>query len=609
MFHRSLLLALSLSCFAMAAQAVSIPSIQGVRFQSPYLGQTLRTEGVVTALTPQGFYLQDPVEDGDARTSQALWVESAQPIKVGQRLRVTGQVVEQADAHGETGLTRTALVAQDIEILGQAPLPAPVVLGQGGRIIPNQRVSRFIGDVHTQSSLNLQDGLDFYESLEGMRVRLPAFRLVATGTRYGDLFGATDGGRFTQPSLNARSGLVIQSEAEDFNPEIVHLKDPHNSDVGFKAWPTFAASRYGQGDEFQGDIVGILDYNLSKRPGYFVYPTDALPEVKPGVLKPEVTTLVAGSGQLTVANFNVENFTLVNPKHLPDKDQRIARHIVKALAAPDILLLQEVADNDGPTAEATPEVHADKVLQHLVDVIAQQGGPRYRFVEIAPENGQDGGQPHGNIRVAYLYRPDRVQLRSAPQGDSNTPVALDAQGHLTLNPGRVAPQDPAFVDTRKSVAVEFQVGKHSLICINNHLSSKRGDTPLWSAMQPPVLHSEPARLQQTRILRDFVAQIQARNPQAAVLLAGDFNDFYASAPLRQLTSLGLYNLIEQLPLTERYTYVYNGSSQSLDQFLISAPMFRQWQPEVDVVHVNAELSETLGAASDHDPVVARFTLP
>jgi predicted extracellular nuclease len=202
-----------------------------------------------------------------------------------------------------------------------------------------------------------------------------------------------------------------------------------------------------------------------------------------------------------------------------------------------------------------------------------------------------------------------VQLHTAPAGDATTPVAVDAQGHLTLNPGRIAPADPAFTQTRKSLAVEFKVGTQHLICINNHLSSKHGDSPLWAAMQPPVLHSELERLLQVQVLRSFVAQIQARNPQAAIVLAGDFNDFYASGPLRTLTAAGLHNLIETLPLNERYTYVYNGSSQTLDHLLVSAPVFSQWRPEIDVVHVNAELSEAQGAASDHDPVVARFTLP
>lgn len=601
-----------------AAQAVSvppqhphhtIPEIQGIRFQSPYVGQSLSTTGIVTATTAEGFYLQDPQDDGDPRTSQALWVASSEAVKVGQHLWVQGVVSEQPDAHPDTGLTRTAIQAQHLRTLATVAMPAPVIMGHTGRAIPREQISRYTGNVHDKASLDLQEGLDFYESLEGMRVQLPAARLVAPGTRYGDLFVVTDAGRFTQPPLNARSGLVIQSEANDFNPEIVHIKDPHNGDVNFKHWPTFRATDYGQGDQFQEPLVGVLDYNLSKRPGYFVYPTAALPAVQAGNLKPEVTSLKGGDGYLTVANFNLENFTLANPGHLPDKDQRLARHIVQALAAPDILLLQEVADNDGATPEATAETRADKVLQHLADTIVKQGGPRYHFVDISPENGQDGGQPHGNIRVAYLYRADRVQLRSAARGDSTTAVSLDAQGHLRLNPGRIAPQHPAFHETRKSLAVEFQVGKHSLICINNHLSSKRGDMPLWAAIQPPVLHSEVARLQQVQVLRNFVREIQTRNPEAAVLLAGDFNDFYASAPLRTLTHIGLHNLIEQLPLNERYTYVYNGASQSLDQFLVSDSLFTHWHPEVDVVHLNAELSEALGAASDHDPVVARFRLP
>lgn len=609
---RPLSLAFSLALLQPAlaqTHTLNIPAIQGIAFQSPYMGQQVTTTGVVTGTGPTGFYLQDPTDDGDPRTSQALWVETTQAAQAGQRVKVTGTVAEQPSAHTHAGLTRTAVIATHLQVLGSEALPPAQVLGSSGRPLPTGKISGYTGDVHTKKALDLQDGLDFYESLEGMRVSLEAPRLVAPGTRYGDLFVVANQGADTQPPLNSRSGLVIQSEKGDFNPEIVQIKDPNTQDVGLTGWPKLAAATYGQGDQFRGNIVGILDYNRSTRPGYYLYPTQALPPVHPGQLKPEQTALHSGPGQLTVANYNLENFTVANPKHMPDKDLRLAKHIVTALGAPDILMLQEVADNDGATPEATPVTGADQVLQHLVNTIAKVGGPGYRFVEIAPKNGQDGGQPHGNIRVAYLYRPDRVTLRSAPAGDATTGVGVDQAGHLTLNPGRVAPADPAFTQTRKSLAVEFMIGTQSLICINNHLSSKHGDTPLWAAMQPPVLHSEVERLKQVQVLRSFVQNIQARNPQAAIILAGDFNDFYASAPLQTLTQAGLHNLVETLPLNERYTYVYNGSSQTLDHLVVSGPIFSQWKPEIDVVHVNAELSEAQGSASDHDPVVARFTLP
>ena len=84
---------------------------------------------------------------------------------------------------------------------------------------------------------------------------------------------------------------------------------------------------------------------------------------------------------------------------------------------------------------------------------------------------------------------------------------------------------------------------------------------------------------------------------------GDFNDFEFSPPLAVLKGVGLSPLIETLPPTERYTYVYEGNSQALDHILVSPPLLDG--VHFDVVHVNAEF---MIQTSDHDPSVARFVV-
>ena len=54
-----------------------------------------------------------------------------------------------------------------------------------------------------------------------------------------------------------------------------------------------------------------------------------------------------------------------------------------------------------------------KTLTKLVSEIKEQGGVEYDFIDISPEDGKDGGQPGGNIRVAYLYDPTVIRLRDA----------------------------------------------------------------------------------------------------------------------------------------------------------------------------------------------------
>jgi hypothetical protein len=60
-----------------------------------------------------------------------------------------------------------------------------------------------------------------------------------------------------------------------------------------------------------------------------------------------------------------------------------------------------------------------------------------------------------------------------------------------------------------------------------------------------------------------------------------------------------------LPQAERYSYVFEGNSQVLDQILVSGNLLSNVGIEYDVVHVNSEFADQ---ASDHEPQVARFDL-
>jgi predicted extracellular nuclease len=60
--------------------------------------------------------------------------------------------------------------------------------------------------------------------------------------------------------------------------------------------------------------------------------------------------------------------------------------------------------------------------------------------------------------------------------------------------------------------------------------------------------------------------------------------------------------MDTLPKAERYSYVFEGSSQVLDQVVVSEKLAKP-TTSYDVVHVNAEFFDQ---ASDHEPQVARF---
>jgi predicted extracellular nuclease len=60
-------------------------------------------------------------------------------------------------------------------------------------------------------------------------------------------------------------------------------------------------------------------------------------------------------------------------------------------------------------------------------------------------------------------------------------------------------------------------------------------------------------------------------------------------------------LFDLLAETERYSYVFEGNSQVLDQILVSNSLW-DLGATYDVVHVNAEFADQV---SDHDPSVMK----
>jgi predicted extracellular nuclease len=138
--------------------------------------------------------------------------------------------------------------------------------------------------------------------------------------------------------------------------------------------------------------------------------------------------------------------------------------------------------------------------------------------------------------------------------------------------------------------------------VANHFNSKGGDDPLFGRVQPPVRSSEEQRYAQARIVNGFARELLAADRDARVIVLGDLNDFDFSRTLEILEGRQLVNLMETLPRRERYSYVFDGNSQVLDQILVSRALARP-RPEYDSVHVNAEFFDQ---TSDHDPQVARL---
>src|SRR6266511_3332865 len=560
---------------------------QGAAHRSPFTGTAVSTTGVVTAVRGNGFWIEDRAPDADPATSEGLFVFTgkAPSVHSGDSVAVAGTVSEFRPGGSPTNLSSTELTGPTVTVTGTgAALPAPVQVGAGGRVAPPVARADAPGDVEAAPFDPAAHALDFYESMEGMRVRLASAVAVGPTNTFGELPVVPAG---TADPRTVRGGVLYS------------YADP-NADRLILAPALAPVPTANVGDTLPGPVIGILDCDFAN----WNLDVLATPARTAGPIQPEVTRRQRPL-ELAIATYNVENLAPTDP---PAKFDRLAAGLVRNLSAPDIVSLEEIQDNSGAVDDGT--VAANVTLDKLVAAISAAGGPVYRYREIDPLNDTTGGQPGGNIRVAFLFRADRgLSFVDRPGGDATTPVAVtrdrSGRAQLTVSPGLVDPGNAAWTASRRPLVAQFRFRGRDVIVVGCHFTSKGGDQPLMGRFQPPARASETQRHQQARAVRGFVDQVRAADARAAVVVLGDLNDFEFSPTADLLVGDGyLTDLPRTLPVAERYSYVFQGNSQVLDHILVSAALARAFY-QYDIVHINAEFADQ---ASDHDPQVVRFPL-
>ena len=557
---------------------LAIWEIQGAGHLSPHLGVRVRTEGIVTAAADNGFYLQDAAGDGDDLTSDGIFVYTRKKPRAaaGDAVSVAGKVGEYVPGGARTNNLSITQIggSPSVSVVSSGnPLPAPVVVGAAGRRPP----AEIIDDDGLTRFDPAADGIDFYESLESMRVTIAAALALGPTTRFGEVYVVADLGAGAS-GRNRRGGLT--RSPGDFNPERLQIDD---------SLMPGSMPEVDTGDRL-GDVTGVVGYRFGN---FEVLPATA-PTPVPGSLRPESATLAGDAGHLLVASFNLLNLDPNDGDGDADvADGRFAafaEQIVGGLNSPDILALQEVQDDSG--SEDDGVTAAGRTLRALTGAIAAAGGPDYAAIDNPPTDGKDGGQPGGNIRVAFLYNPGRVELLEPP-------LRLeDKEG------------EDAFERARKPLQVTFEFAGERIVLINNHFTSRRGSSPLFGALQPPAVGGFEKRRAQAAFLKAHVNGLLAADPEARIVVLGDFNEFRSGAPMAVLEGTygggpqALFNLADGLPAIERYSYIFEGNSQELDHILVSRAL-HDLGPRFEVVHLNCEFS---GAPSDHDPLLARLRL-
>jgi predicted extracellular nuclease len=236
----------------------SIEAIQGPGHRSPHEGELVSTIGVVTAVDTNGFYLESPAVDEDPATSSGIFVftGSAPAVFVGDEIQVSGRVTEFVSGGDAEHLSVTEIVDPTLDALfGEGvPLPVATVVGEGGRVPP----SEVIDDDGLAVFDPDRDGIDFYESLEGMRVRLPEPVAVGPLLAFNEFWVVVDSGRGAT-GRSQRESLVLREG--DANPERIQVQ----LDAGLLPG---APSPERVGDRL-GDVVGVVTYgfgNFEVRP-------------------------------------------------------------------------------------------------------------------------------------------------------------------------------------------------------------------------------------------------------------------------------------------------------------------------------------------------------
>ena len=549
---------------AAAENLPPIGTIQGSGEFSPYVNQMVAFRGVVT-----GVY-----EDRNTRgtTYYTLFVQDAPGAEDGDpatadgvalflgRKRPLAHIGDQVRVSGLVteffGLTE--LDADALEIVVEAsdqPLPAPI----------------FLDPPADNAALAA-----YFEPLEAMRVMVDGAAQVVGPTFSGCGFA------IARPET---AGRFLRQSAADPIGRIIPIL--HTSDVDCGDFPNVKT-----GDVVAG-LVGPLIYHFDQFK--LVHQQTADLQVTAVPLPPIPAPLRAGPGQFSVSTINLENhFDAIDdtgddaePK--PDltdiglKQMKLAAAIGRTLGCPTLVGIQEV--------------EKASLLVGLAEETAVACGFVYDVTHLESADAR-------GIDVALLSDPNRVQVQAANLRQTCTGMDLGIVDETAVCP---AGQFPLF--SRAPLQVDLTIDGQPVTIYVNHFKSKLGGEA----------ETEPQRLAQAAHINALVAAQLAADPEARLVVMGDFNDYELSPTLLALTENGrLASVLAQVSLAERYSYVYGGAAQLIDNLLVS-PALADGLAAVTIQHVNADypdsLSRDVSAAglpyksTDHDLPLAIFGLP
>ena len=567
--------------------AAAIHDIQGGGPQTPLLNQDVTTTGIVTGRKTNGFFIQAPDADADGNpdTSEALFVftSTAPSVTAGDFATVKGTATEFFN------LTQL-----------ESTLPGDVVVDTSGHTLP-------LPVVLTTTMLDPGGAVDQLERFEGMRMHAPALVSVAPTNGFGETFTVLPGVArpMREPGIDVTlpvppdptSGVVDCCIPRfDRNPERIMI----DSDGLAGALPIVVTSQ-----ATLSDVTGPLDFTFGD---YKVLP-EAPPSVSGGMSA--VPAPAALAGEFTVAGFNIENFT-------NDATQRrkAALAIRDVMRSPDIIGHIEILN--------LPSLQALAAEVNDLAAAAGETNPGYQAYLIpSPAAGN-------TQNVAFLVKSSRIQVDAVTQELADETFINPVSGRAeTLHdrPPLVlrATVDPSGADPRL------------IIVVVNHLRSFI-DVELVGGEGIRVREKRTA---QAESVAGLLQELQTANPDTAVISIGDynayqFNDGYTDpvsvlkgtpTPDEQvvvdaspdLVNPDFINLTDGLPAAARYTFIFEGTPQTLDHVFVNGVAYSYVQ-RYAIARANADFPEAPSAgfagnparaerSSDHDMPVAYFKFP
>jgi predicted extracellular nuclease len=598
----------------------NINQIQGSGALSPLAGQSVSTRGIVTAITSSGFFMQSQASDVDAdpNTSEGMFVftSTAPPASaaIGNLVQVTGTVTEFLSAGNPTGLSLTEITSPTVVQLSTGnPLPAPVV------------IDSTIGS--TPSSLEPALPLR-YERFEFMRVTATLTVIAAndgnvtessaTSGTFDDFYAVPQGVSrpFREAGLEnpfpAPAGSSVPPIPRwDANPERLRVRSSIRTS-GATGQPVVTVAA---GDTV--GVTGVLDYFGSTRRIFTIIP-DAAPSATANrtAFTPVPTP---NSGELTIASANVERFfddvndpaigePVLTTTAFNNRLNKASLMVRNVMMTPDVIGFQEVENLSTLQALAT-KINNDAVA-------ASQPNPGYQAFLVE-------GNDVGGIDVGFLVK--------------NT-VSVSSVTQFGLTDTYINPVDgtPDTLNDRPPLVLVASKNGYAFTVIVNHLRSLNGiDDETVNGSSTNGGRVRAKRRAQAEYLATLIQNRLTSNPNERIIALGDFNAFQfndgyvdsigtikgtptaaggAVLTSPDLLNPDLINLVESETANERYSFVFDGSAQTLDHVLVT-PNLQADFVRINHARNNADFPEgptyrndpnRPERLSDHDPVVVAF---